>query len=159
MRGSTFLRAQRPPTGSPVPRSADDLAFELDGAPDPHAVLMQTFADAKRDPDDGHHADRAIAAAMWLLSSLPNGPTVLDGPNREAPPLDAKLRRAARTALLAVARMDAAEGRIHEAESTRALIGRLAERGDALYVFLGAGLAALGAVVLIVNRWQEKRGL
>lgn len=32
-------------------------------------------------------------------------------------------------------------------------------RGDALYVFLGAGLAALGAVVLIVNRWQEKRGL
>ncbi|MGM1030602.1 MAG: hypothetical protein ACQEWM_12155 [Actinomycetota bacterium] len=107
---------------------ADDLAFELEDATDLHAALMLTFADAKREPEDGHHADRAIAAAMWLLSSLPDGPTVLDGPDREAPPLDDKLRRAARTALSAVARADAAEGRTHEAESTRDLIARLVER-------------------------------
>lgn len=32
-------------------------------------------------------------------------------------------------------------------------------RGEALFVFLGADLAALGVVVVFVNRWQEKRGL
>jgi hypothetical protein len=32
-------------------------------------------------------------------------------------------------------------------------------RGDALFVFLGSGLFVLALVVLLVNRWQEHRGL
>ena len=32
-------------------------------------------------------------------------------------------------------------------------------RGEALYVFLGAGLVVLGVAAFFVNRWQEKRGL
>ena len=107
---------------------ADDLASELEDAPDLYALLMHTFADARRDPEDGHHAERAIAAAMWLLSSLPDGPTVLDGPDRDVPPLDGGLRWAARGALSAIARADAAEGSTREAESARALIELLTQR-------------------------------
>lgn len=40
----------------------------------------------------------------------------------------------------------------------RAVVG-LGGGGDALFVYVGSGLIIVGVLVLIINRWQARRGL
>lgn len=93
---------------------AGDWAWEADDADDAAAFVLQTLREASDtgDPLDAGAASRAVAAAAWLASGLPDATIALDGEGPEsAPPTADDAQRAAATAALTRVLADDSEWR------------------------------------------------